>query len=155
MEIADILTTDRVLCDVSASSKKRALEKISELIASADPALTPGEVFDCLLSRERLGSTCIGSGVAIPHSRVKHGERTLAAFIKLSEGVDYDAVDRQPVDLLFALLVPEESTDEHLEVLAYLAEKFSDKSFRDELRASHSCEELFELITRSPSVTDH
>ncbi len=150
MEIAELLTADRVLCDISASSKKRALERISELIASADPALTAGEVFDCLLSRERLGSTCIGSGVAIPHCRTKHGEHTLGAFIKMSEGVDFDAIDRQPVDLLFALLVPAESTDEHLEVLAHLAERFGDKSFRQELRASHSCEELVELLTRSP-----
>ncbi len=150
MEIAEILTPDRVLCDVSASSKKRALEKISELIAGADPTLTPGEVFDCLLGRERLGSNCIGSGVAIPHGRVKHGDRTLGAFMRISEGVDFDAIDRQPVDLLFALLVPEESTDEHLEVLAYLAEKLSDSSFREELRATESCQEVFELITRSP-----
>ena len=150
MEIAEILTTDRIACNVDVGSKKRALEKISELIASADSSITPGEVFDCLVNRERLGSTCIGSGVAIPHCRVKHGNHTLAAFMKMSQGVDYDAIDRQPVDLLFALLVPEKSTDEHLEVLAHLAEKFSEESFRDKLRASESCDELFELITRSP-----
>ena len=68
----------------------------------------------------------------------------------MSQGVDYDAIDRQPVDLIFALLVPEKSTDEHLEVLAHLADKFSEKPFREKLRASESCEELFELITRSP-----
>ena len=113
------------------------------------PDFTDGEIFDSLIGRERLGSTCIGSGVAIPHCRIKHGEHTLGAFIKMREGVDYDAIDRQPVDLLFALLVPAESTDEHLEVLAYLAEKFGDESFRQELRASHSCEELVELLTRS------
>ncbi len=154
MEIAEILAPDRVLCDVSTSSKKRALEKISELIAGADSSLTPTEIFDCLLSRERLGSTCIGSGVALPHCRIKQGEKTLGAFMRMQEGVDFDAIDRQPVDLLFALLVPEESTDEHLEVLAHLAEKFSDKSFREELRATSSCEQVFELITRAPSVTD-
>ena len=70
--------------------------------------------------------------------------------MRLTVGVDYDAIDRQPVDLIFALLVPEESTDEHLEVLAHLAEKFGDQSFRAKLRSSESCDELFTLITRSP-----
>lgn len=150
MQLADILTADRVACDVSARSKKRALERISEVIASADPSLTPGEVFDCLINRERLGSTCLGRGVAIPHGRVKHGEHTLAAFMKMSDGVDFDAVDRQPVDLMFALLVPEQSTDEHLEILAHLAELFSDEAFREQIRDAESCDEIFGLLTASP-----
>ena len=150
MQIADILTPDRIACDVNATSKKRALEQISEIIAGADSSLTPGEVFDCLIGRERLGSTCLGSGVAIPHGRIKHGEKTLAAFMKMSDGIDFDAVDQKPVDLVFALLVPEHSTDEHLEILAHLAELFSDRTFRERLRSCSNPSEVFQLITRVP-----
>jgi PTS system nitrogen regulatory IIA component len=153
MQIADILTPERIACDVDVSSKKRALEKISELIAAADPSLTSGEVFDCLISRERLGSTCIGSGVAIPHGRVTHGERTLAAFMKMREGIDFEAIDRQPVDLVFAMMVPEHSTDEHLEILAQLADVFSDRAFRERLRQCRDGEEAFALITTAPVGT--
>jgi PTS system nitrogen regulatory IIA component len=153
MQIADILTPERIACDVEVGSKKRALEKISELIAAADSSLTSGEVFDCLIGRERLGSTCIGSGVAIPHGRVKHGEQTLAGFMKLREGIDFEAIDRQPVDLVFAMLVPEHSTDEHLEILAQLAEMFSDRGFRERLRQCRDGEEALALITTAPVAT--
>ena len=153
MQIADILTPDRVACNVTAKSKKRALEKVSEIIAGADPVLTAGDVFDCLIGRERLGSTCIGSGVAIPHGRIKHGDKTLAAFIKVKDGIDFEAVDRKPVDLVFAMLVPERSTDEHLEILAHLAELFSDQEFRERLRACDSPHELFEQMTQAPVRT--
>lgn len=147
MEVTDILTVERTACGISATSKKRVLEKLSEMIASAEPHLTPGEVFDCLLARERLGSTGLGQGVAIPHGRISRCSRTLGAFIKLVQGVDYDAIDRQPVDLLFALLVPHDSTDEHLEVLSNLAEIFSDTKFREQLRASTTGSDAFSLIT--------
>jgi len=136
MQVSELLDLDRIRCNYQAASKKRVLEQLSQLIADSQTELTQTQVFDSLISRERLGSTGLGRGVAIPHGRVKNNQRTVAAVIKLQQGVDFDAVDNQPVDLVFALLVPEESTDEHLQLLAQLAEMFSDKSFVAKLRAS-------------------
>lgn len=134
MQVAELLDTDRISCNSQAASKKRVLEQLSQLIAGSQGGLTSNQVFDSLLSRERLGSTGLGRGVAIPHGRLKDNENTIAAFIKLEQGVDFDAVDSEPVDLLFALLVPEHSTEEHLQLLAQLAEMFSDKAFVQRLR---------------------
>lgn len=126
MNISELLTPERVVCTDEVSSKKRALEMLSEMLAADEPELTGGEIFDSLLSRERLGSTGLGRGVAIPHGRVRGINTAIAAMLKLEHGVDYDAPDREPVDLLFALLVPQESTDEHLQILAALARMFAD-----------------------------
>ena len=150
--LSQILAPDRVSCNVICTSKKAALEKLAELIASGSPSLTQPEVFDCLFSRERLGSTGLGNGIALPHGRLKNGKQTLAAFIRLQEGIDYDAIDHKPVDLLFALLVPEESTDEHLKILSTLAELFSNKEFLDRLRIEQSPDTLFRLLTDKPHV---
>ncbi len=146
MQIIDILTPERIACGIKAKSKKRALEKLSVLLADSDPSLSSSKVFDCLIARERLGSTGLGRGVAIPHARVKHCDQTLGAFLLLNNGVDYDAIDKQPVDLLFALLVPEDSTDEHLRILAGLAEMFSDDPFRKRIRDCHGSVEIFSLM---------
>ena len=105
MRISDILTSERIICNVNLSSKKAALETLSGLIASASIQVNEQEVFNSLLSRERLGGTGLGNGIALPHGRLKDGLSTIAAFIKLKQGVDYDALDHQPVDLIFALLV--------------------------------------------------
>jgi PTS system nitrogen regulatory IIA component len=98
------------------------------------------------LSRERLGGTGIGHGVAIPHGRLKHGDRPRAAMIRLKQGVDFDAIDNEPVDLLFALVVPEQSTEEHLKILAMLAAMFQDAGFRQRLRQAGSAEEIMQII---------
>lgn len=147
MQIADILAPSRIVCDVDKTSKKAALEAIAALLASAGDNLTPGRVFDCLLQRERLGSTGLGNGIGLPHGRLKNGDATIAAFIRLKAGIDYDAVDKQPVDLLFALLTPELSTDEHLRILSQIAEKFSQAEFQGKLRSEDDAEALFKLLT--------
>ena len=147
MEISEILSQDRILCDANNNSKKSALETLSALIASADHEITQAEVFDSLLTRERLGSTGLGNGIALPHGRLKPGNRTIAAFLRLSESIDYDAIDQQPVDLLFALLVPEESTEEHLQVLSKLAEMFNDDDLLQRLRTEASNDTVFTLLT--------
>lgn len=147
MQLTDILPVDHVSCDSQAGSKKRVLEQLSELIAVGDESLSRNDIFDSLLSRERLGSTGLGHGIAIPHGRLKDGQRTIGALIKLQQGIDYDALDQQPVDLLFALLVPEESTEEHLQLLAKLAEMFSNREVVAQLRAAHSPQRLLEIIT--------
>lgn len=157
MHISDILTPERVRCDVQAGSKKRALEVLSTQIALGDPALTPRAVFDCLLARERLGSTGLGSGVAIPHGRLPHLREAIGAFLRLKEPVDFEALDNRPVDLLFGLLVPEDSTDEHLQLLSLLAEGFSRESLKEQLRSGAvSSETAFVLLTQElHSAWDH
>ncbi|MDY6991986.1 MAG: PTS IIA-like nitrogen regulatory protein PtsN [Pseudomonadota bacterium] len=147
MQIEDILTPDRMLCHVQATSKKRVLEYFSKLLATETASLDSHEIFNSLLARERLGSTALGKGVAIPHARVSQCQVTLAAFLQTEHGIDFDAVDKQPVDLLFALMVPEQSTEEHLQILAQLADMFSNAEFRDKLRNAHDCQEKFHLLT--------
>lgn len=155
MQIADILTPDRILCHVQATSKKRVLEYFSRLLADESHSVNNREIFDSLLARERLGSTGIGKGVAIPHARVSHTNVTLAAFLQLEQGIDYDTIDKQPVDLLFALMVPEQCTEEHLQILAQLAEMFSDNEFRQQLRQTEECRDKFVLLTHwQPAKND-
>jgi PTS system nitrogen regulatory IIA component len=148
MQVSDILTRARVLHKVKGRSKKAILETLANLIASEAPELTSAEVFNSLLTRERLGSTGLGHGVAIPHGRINHGRQPYGAFVRTEEGIDFDAIDNQPVDLFFALLVPVQATEEHLQILAQLAEMFSDEAFLERLRASRSSHEIFELLTQ-------
>jgi PTS system nitrogen regulatory IIA component len=147
MRIQALVKPEGVLCCQEASSKKRVLEQLSGLLATIATHLTAEEVFDCLIGRERLGSTGLGKGVAIPHGRSAALEAPVGAFVRLREGVDFDAIDSQPVDLLFALLVPEESTKEHLEILAQLAGMFASESFCARLRTSQSNGELYDLLS--------
>jgi nitrogen PTS system EIIA component len=147
MQISEILSAERICCDSGDASKKAVLEKLAGLIASGSSNLTQKEVFDSLLTRERLGSTGLGHGVAIPHGRLNHDNRTLGAFIRLQTPVDYDSPDREPVDILFALLVPQESTDEHLRILSLLAEKFSDTNLLNQLRTEKSEDVIFDLLS--------
>ncbi len=145
MQLTDFLSPDRIAIGVDAHSKKRALETLSELIAHDQPGRA-GEIFDALLSRERLGGTGIGSGVAIPHGRLKDADHTTGALVRLREGVDFDAIDEQPVDLLFALVVPEEATEDHLRILAMLASLFQDPEFRARLRACQAPDDVYHLL---------
>ena len=108
-----------------------------------------------MIGRERLGSTGLGHGVALPHGRFNQSQQAIGAFVKLKKGVDFDAIDRQPVDLIFGLLVPDHYTDEHLKILAYLAEMFSDRSFCQQLREAGSDRALFQLLGDwKPSAID-
>ncbi len=148
MELSDFFLPESVIAQKKISSKKRALEQLSELLVAASPTLTQAEVFESLLGRERLGSTGLGHGAAIPHGRLKALEKPVCAFLQLQQGVDFDAVDNQPVDLICALLVPEESTSEHLSLLSMLAEIFGDESFCKALRAASSDAMLFQLLVQ-------
>lgn len=147
MQIADILSRERVLCNATPASKKAALETLAELIAGAGDTLRGHEVFASLLARERLGGTGLGYGIALPHGRLENNFATIGAFIKLQQGVDYDAPDRQPVDLIFALLTPEESTEEHLQILARLAGMFDEPALLARLRREGSSDTLYQLLT--------
>lgn len=144
MEVSDIVSLERTFIDVEGTSKKRVLENAAGLIAQQSPEFTANELFDSLISRERLGSTAIGKGVAIPHCRAKHCTKSVGALLKLQEAVDFDAQDHEPVDLMFVLLVPEEATEEHLQLLSQIAQRFSDENIRDSLRSANNKENLFE-----------
>lgn len=148
MQLTELIPPQRIACNVDANSKKRALEQLSELISSGENRITSTEVFDSLINRERLGGTGVGYGVAIPHGRLKNADVTLGALIKLKQAVDFDAIDNQPVDLLFALIVPEESTEEHLQTLAKIAGMFNDEAMRTEMRAAESPQTLYDLVLK-------
>lgn len=140
------LLEERIGCNVQAASKKRVLEQLGQRLAESVPDLTQDLVFDALLERERLGSTGLGKGIALPHARMALVDRAIGAFVKLNDGVDFDAIDSEPVDLAFAMLVPEEATDEHLQLLSNLARIFSDSDFCTKLRQTESDHDLFQLI---------
>ncbi|MDS4019619.1 MAG: PTS sugar transporter subunit IIA [Candidatus Competibacter sp.] len=154
MDITDLITRGRIVCDSEVASKKRVIEVLSELLATGQPDLTARPIFDSLVGRERLGSTGLGHGVALPHGRFSQSQHAVGAFVKLRKGVDFDALDRQPVDLVFGLLVPDHYTDEHLKILAYLAEMFSDRAFCQQLRETDSDQLLFErLMDWKPTIS--
>ena len=141
-----ILAPECVRCNVPAGSRKRTLQVLGEIFADADPELSALSVFDRLVARERLGSTGLGEGCALPHARVPGLGRTLAAFLRLRAGVDFDSPDHEPVDLVFGLLVPEESTDEHLEILAAVAGVFSDARVRSSIRSVEEPTRIREVL---------
>jgi len=152
MQVVEIITPERIACKVSASSKKRLLELISDSLAKDHPTLNQQDIFESFIAREKLGSTALGHGVALPHGRVKLSKNTIGAFFQLETGIDYDAEDQQPVDLIFAMLVPEESTDEHLKLLSQLAEKFSSEEFRNKLHQTSNNKEIYNLFENWSSV---
>lgn len=148
---ADFLTVERISAANPAASKKRVLEEIAGLLASATESLNPVAVFDKLLERERLGSTGLGHGIALPHARMTGVSEARGAFIQLQSKADFDAIDQQPVDLVFGLLVPEQATEEHLQLLAKLATLFSDKDFCNRLRKAKNPQALLhEFILQEP-----
>jgi PTS system nitrogen regulatory IIA component len=124
MKLTEILGADRVVSGTAVSSKKKVLEELSNLLATGAATLTSQEVFYSLTGREKLGSTGLGHGVAIPHGRVSGIDRSVGAFLRLKHPVDYDSHDGNPVDLVFGLLVPQTATEVHLKHLAAVAEMF-------------------------------
>ncbi|MCG6896194.1 MAG: PTS sugar transporter subunit IIA [Thiocapsa sp.] len=142
----DLINEARIGHGLEISSKKRLLETLAELLANDHPRLSTEAVFERLLERERLGSTGLGHGVALPHARVKEVTQVLGAFVQTVHGVDYDAADGEPVDLAFALLVPESATEEHLHLLAHLASRFSEPATRTRLREARSSAAILELL---------
>jgi PTS system nitrogen regulatory IIA component len=147
MQIIDLLTPTRVLAGGRASSKKRLLEQLAQLLNDGGTAEGERGVFDALIRRERLGSTGLAHGIAIPHGRSAAVTRATGAFIRLTEPLDFDSLDRQRIDLVFGLIVPEHFTDQHLMFLASLAELFSDPKVTAELRRAQDASELFKTLT--------
>jgi PTS system nitrogen regulatory IIA component len=149
MLISDLLSPERIRCDVQSSSKKQLLELISEDLARHSEAFTKREMFESLCARERLGSTGLGNGVAIPHGRIKGSTHVEASFIRLKKPLAFDAIDGQPVDLLFCIAVPEDCGEDHLKLLAQVAEMFSDAAFLEELRKAEDAGTLLQLLSGS------
>ncbi|MCC4270387.1 MULTISPECIES: PTS IIA-like nitrogen regulatory protein PtsN [Marinobacter] len=149
LTIDNILAPELTLCKVPASSKKRVLEFIAERIHFQDEILSDTQIFNNLVSRERLGSTGIGEGIAIPHCRLEGLDRVIGVLMTLEEPVDFDAIDNQPVDLVFALIVPKEATSEHLELLSQLAERFNDSTFCARLRQCEDAANLYQRMAES------
>jgi nitrogen PTS system EIIA component len=142
----DLIDETRIRCGLDLTSKKRLLETLAQLLASAHPRLDEDTVFEHLLERERLGSTGLGHGIGLPHARTKDVSSVIGAFVQLHQGVDYDTSDGEPVDLAFALLVPDEANDEHLRLLAQLAGLFSDPEVRAQLRSAASVAALLHIL---------
>ncbi len=143
--IGKILAPSHVV-DLQASSKKRLFEQAGLLFENHD-GIARGPVFDSLFARERLGSTGLGQGVAIPHGRIKGLKDALAAFLRLAQPVPFDAPDGLPVTLAFVLLVPEKATEKHLQILSELAQMFSDKALREAMGTAPDAAALHQLIT--------
>lgn len=143
--LAAILPVSQVLVHVDATSKKRVFEEVGLLFENLH-GLGRALVTDSLFARERLGSTGLGHGVAIPHGRIKGLKTPMAAVIRLARPIGFDAPDEQPVNLLIFLLVPESATQKHLEILSEIAELLSDAGLRDKLCTSDSAESLHGLI---------
>lgn len=143
--VTALLKPENVLVDSETNSRKRLFEHAGRMF-QASVGVSANEVFDSLLSREKLGSTALGYGIAIPHGRIKGLKETSCAFIRLQAPIDFDAPDGMPVDLVFILLAPAAATDLHLQILGELAQMFSDKGMREQLRAAPDAAALHKLI---------
>jgi nitrogen PTS system EIIA component len=152
--LAALLPSAQVLAGVDATSKKRAFEEAGLLFENLH-GLSRALVTDSLFARERLGSTGLGHGVAIPHGRIKGLKAPMAAMFSLAQPIGFDAPDEQPVSLLIFLLVPEAATQKHLEILSEIAELLSDVSLRERLKAAPEASQLHELVAAWRSATSN
>jgi nitrogen PTS system EIIA component len=143
--LSTLLTPSRVELDVDTADRKALFERVGNMLEGA-AGLSRAQVVDSLLARERLGSTGLGQGIAIPHGRVKGLREALGAFVRLRTPIPFDAPDGRPVSLVFVLLVPERATDMHLQILSELAQMFSDRAQRARLTATVDALEAQRLI---------
>ena len=149
MKITDVLPLENTALNVTGGSKKRVLENLSHFLAERITDLDYDDLYQGLLARERLGSTGIGEGIAIPHCRMANCKKITGALLKLADPVDFDSMDGMLVDLVFALIVPEEQNDEHLQILSSIAELLQEESVRVQLRAATSTEAFYHIATTS------
>ena len=145
-QIAAILPADHILLDLDVTSKKRVFEQVGILFENSS-GIARSEVFDSLFAREKLGSTGLGQGVAIPHGRAKGLKEAVGAYVRLKEAIPFDAPDGKLVQSLFVLLVPEQATDLHLHVLSELAQLFSNRQLREALLHTNDPAAIYTLLT--------
>ena len=149
LQLSLVLNQECTRSAVHCQSKKRALEIISEL-AAKQIGLPTQVVFEAILTRERMGSTGIGNGIAIPHGKIEDGvSKAVGVFIQLETPIVFDSIDNQPVDLLFALLVPAEQTKTHLHILSLVAKRLADKNICRRLRLANNDIDLYKIITET------
>jgi nitrogen PTS system EIIA component len=162
MNLDTLISSDAVISNDTIKSKKRALEVLAEQLADEvtrinrttadDETLAAGEeidpqvIFQLLTEREKLGSTGMGHGVALPHARTELTDQAIGVFMKLHDGIDFDSPDEQKTDLIFALMVPEHYTDEHLKILSYLATLFSDENFCEAVRNTEDGKKIYDQL---------
>jgi len=149
MRMRDLLTPETTFFQVEGINKKKLLEFIAERLAELNPQLDVDTVFDALLARERLGSTALGEGIALPHCRLGCCTQPRGLLLTLSEPIEFDAQDNQAVDVIFMLLVPDSDPEEHLNTLSHIAALFSQAEFRDDLRAANTKEALYQAAINS------
>lgn len=152
MTLAELLHPERVQIRSDLRSKKRILEEIAKSLHLAAPSVNESAIFTALINREKLGSTGLGGGVAIPHGRVRGLDTAVGAFFRIQPATSFDSSDGQPVDLVFGLLVPEQATDVHLQILRSLAERFSDDASCQALRSANNAAQLHEILTVAPAA---
>jgi PTS system nitrogen regulatory IIA component len=145
-KIAELLSPERCLCRVEGGGKKRLFETVAHVLGGEQAEFHPDELVSGMLAREKLGSTALGGGIAIPHCRLADCEVACGVLLTLDSAADFDAPDDEIVDLIFALVVPSEATDEHLNILADLARLFSRQAFRDAVRACDSPQAMYDTV---------
>lgn len=141
-----LVNADNISFHDEATSKKRVIENLSRMLGANTSAATAEKIFQVLLERERLGSTGLGKGVAIPHARVPDLTHTVAAMLTLENPVEFEAADNKPIDIAFGLLVPEDDTEHHLQHLSRLVTLFRDEDICSRIRQASSAEAIFELL---------
>jgi nitrogen PTS system EIIA component len=150
MEIADLLRPDGVLPRLKAANKKQALQELAARAARLTGAHERA-IFDVLLERERLGTTGVGHGIAIPHGKLASLDKLHGVFARLDQGIDFDAIDEQPVDLIFLLLAPESAGADHLKALARVSRLLRDQAVCAKLRGTENADALYALLTETPT----
>lgn len=145
MTISALLSPELIFINPDISSKKRLLEFLANTI-SEKFSLSQTSIYGNLLDRERLGSTGLGKGFAIPHARLSKLDTTIGCFIRLEQAVNFESMDQQPVDLVFCIIIPEHATDEHLQILSSLAKIFSQDQIRADIRNAKSADQIVGII---------
>ena len=148
MEVNDLLVLEGVTADLKATSKKQALQDLARRAADMS-GLHERAVFDVLMERERLGTTGVGNGIAIPHGKLPNLDRLYGLFARLNQPIDFQAIDERPVDLVFVLLAPEGAGADHLKALARISRLLRDQNVCDKLRGTDNAEALFAILTES------
>ncbi len=151
MEIADLIGPEGVVPNLRATNKKQALQELARRAAEIT-GLSERAILDVLLERERLGTTGVGNGIAIPHGKLATLTRLYGLFARLERPIDFDSIDEQPVDLIFLLLAPETAGADHLKALARVSRLLRDKGMCEKLRGTDKAEGLYALLTESPAI---
>jgi PTS system nitrogen regulatory IIA component len=145
MTISELLSPQRIFLDTEISSKKKLLQLIANIVAD-QAGLAESLIYSNLLNRERLGSTGLGHGFAVPHARVENLDKTIGCLFRLKEPVNFESPDNQPVDLVFTIIIPQEATEEHLMILSSLARIFSQTDTCEAIRRATSRDEIAQII---------